>query len=297
MNTWARAVSALALGVFMCMGCASCERPDVVVGSKHFTEQKILGHMVAELVERNTDLTVGRTLGLQGTKVCFGAIRNDEIDIYPEYTGTGLVNLLERDYNPSMTKQDILELVRRQFKSRWNLVWMEPLGFNNTYAYCLREKQARELGIETISDLEQYKDRLKPGFDHEYTQRPEYRRFSEVYGFDFQKGVTRLSPDLTYKALEEKSVDVIDAFATDGRIDAYGFKVLKDDQGLFPPYDACLLVRQGLLEKHPRLRELLGKLSGKISAEEMRTMNYAVTDKQRAPDSVARAFLKKEGLL
>lgn len=297
MDTLGRVTSTMVLGAILSIGCISCEKADLTVGSKHFTEQKVLGHMVAQLVEARTDLTVGRTLGLQGTKVCFGAIRNGEIDIYPEYTGTGLVNLLERDYNPAMTKEDILEVVRRDFSDRWNLVWLDPLGFNNTYVYCMRKEQARELGIETISDLEEYKDELKPGFDHEYTQRPEYKRFTEVYGFGFGQEVTKLAPDLTYKALDEESVDIIDAFATDGRIDAYDFKVLKDDQGLFPPYDACLMVRQQTLDKHPQLRDILAELSGRISAEEMRVMNYAVTDKQRAPNSVARQFLKKEDLL
>jgi len=297
MKTIGRVFLVLALAAFLSIGCISCDKPDIKVGSKHFTEQKILGHMVARLIEARTDLTVGRTFGLQGTKVCFGAIRSDEIDIYPEYTGTGLVNLLERDYNPSMTKEDIRELVSREFKERWNLVWLEPLGFNNTYAYCMRKKQANDLGIQTVSDLEEYKDELKPGFDHEYTQRPEYKRFDEVYGFSFQKEVTKLAPDLTYKALNEGSVDIIDAFATDGRIDAYDLKVLKDDQGLFPPYDACLMVRQETLEKYPELENILGELSGRISAKEMRMMNYAVTDKQRSPQSVARQFLEKEDLL
>jgi glycine betaine/choline ABC-type transport system substrate-binding protein len=270
---------------------------DIVVGAKHFTEQKILGQMVTQLIEAKTDLSVRHRLGLQGTKVCFGAVREGDLDLYPEYTGTGLVNLLERDYQPEYSKQDVLDIVRKEFKERWNLVWLDPLGFQNTYCFAMREEQAEKLGIESISDLQEHAADIQPGFDHEYTTRPEYKRFEQVYGFSFQKSVTKLDPDITYKALQDGSVDLIDAFSTDGRIAAYDFRVLEDDKNLFPPYDACLLVRQETLEKHPELEDVLGQLAGAITPDAMRTMNYAVTDKVRAPATVAREFLEDKGLL
>ncbi|MFW6164052.1 MAG: glycine betaine ABC transporter substrate-binding protein [Planctomycetota bacterium] len=270
---------------------------DVAVGSKHFTEQKILGNMIAQLIEAHTDLSVKRQVGLQGTKVCFGAIAEGDVDIYPEYTGTGLVNILEEDFQPGQTPQQILEHVRQAFKERWDLLWLEPLGFDNTYAFAMREDQAEELGIKTISDLEEHAAELKPGFDHEFTNRPEWKRFEQVYGFTFAKSITKLAPDLTYKALQDGSVDIIDAFATDGRIEAYDLRVLEDDKNLFPPYDSCILVRQDALDAHPELRDVLGKLAGTISADEMRVMNYAVTDELKPPADVARDFLQKKGLL
>jgi osmoprotectant transport system permease protein len=132
------------------------DKPPVVVGSKHFGEQKILGHMLAELIQSHTPYRVEKHLGLQGTKVCFGALKNGDIDLYVEYTGTGLANILNQKYDPAQTPKQILEHVREEFGSRWNLTWLNPLGFNNTYAYAMREKQAERLGIEKISDLEPY---------------------------------------------------------------------------------------------------------------------------------------------
>lgn len=269
---------------------------DIVVGSKHFTEQKILGEMVAQLIEAHTDLDVRRRLGLQGTKVCFAAIREADLDIYPEYTGTGLVNILEQDYDPSQNRQDILEHVRREFDKRWNLTWLAPLGFDNTFAFAMRAEHAKKLGIIKVSDLAEYADKLHPGFDHEYTMRPEFKRFEQVYGFSFGQDITRLDPDLTYKALQEGSVDLIDAFSTDGRIAAYNIQVLEDDKHLFPPYDACILVRRDTLDKYEGLREVLEQLSGAISLKEMREMNYAMTEQLRSPASIAAEFLEGKGL-
>lgn len=128
----------------------------VVVGSKHFGEQKILGNVLAQLIEAHTPYTVEKRIGLQGTKVCFSALRTDEVDLYVEYTGTGLANILNEKYDPSQSKKDILNQVRQQFDKKWNLVWLDPLGFNNSYALAMREKHARKLGIKTISDLEPY---------------------------------------------------------------------------------------------------------------------------------------------
>lgn len=270
---------------------------DIVVGSKHFTEQKILGEMISQLIEQKTELKVKRRLGLQGTKVAFAAIKEGSLDIYPEYTGTALVNILEEQYDPNQSREEILEHVRDEFKGRWNLRFLEPMGFANTYAFAMREQQARELGIEKVSHLEGYTEKLQPGFDHEFTMRPEYKRFEEIYGFNFKKVVIKLDPDLTYKALSNGSVDIIDAFSTDGRIKAYKIRVLEDDKNLFPPYDACIVVRENSLKEYPALKKLLGKLGGLINEENMRKMNYAVTEELRAPSSVAEEFLISNGLI
>jgi len=273
------------------------KRADIVVGSKHFTEQKILGEMIAQLIEAHTDLKVSRRLGLQGTKVCFAALREGDLDIYPDYTGTGLVNILEEDYDPAQSRQDVLEHVRAEYARRWGIVWLDPLGFANTYAFAMRGDQAEELGIAKVSDLEKHKETIRPGFDHEYTTRPEFKRFGEVYGFTLGEKITRLDPDLTYKALKEESVDLIDAFSTDGRIAAYELRLLEDDKHLFPPYDCCVLARRATLDTHPELRDVLARLAGAISPDEMQVMNYAVTDEVRSPAAVAAEFLKRKGLV
>lgn len=270
---------------------------DIVVGSKHFTEQKILGEMISQLIEQNTPLKVRRRLGLQGTKVAFAAIKEGNLDIYPEYTGTALVNILNKQYDPNQSREKILAYVRDEFEERWNLRFLEPLGFANTYAFAMRRQQAKEFGIEKVSDLEGYAEELQPGFDHEFTMRPEYKRFEEIYDFSFEKEAIKLDPDLTYKALSNGSVDIIDAFSTDGRIAAYNIRVLQDDKNLFPPYDACVVVSEDTLVNHPELKGLLGKLEGIISEQDMRKMNYAVTEELRAPSSVARKFLISNGLV
>jgi len=291
--------------IVIVLAITSRQSIDIVVGSKHFTEQKVLGEMIAQLIEANTDLKVRRRLGLQGTKVCFSAIKEGDIDIYPEYTGTGLVNILEKDYHPSMKRENILESVRKEFKNRWNIIWLAPLGFDNTYTLAMRESQAEKLEVEKISDLAPYVapsgvphgNELQAGFDHEYTMRPEFKRFQGVYGFSFEGNITLLVPDLMYKAIKDGQVDVIDAFSTDGRIAAYNLRILKDDKNLFPPYDTCILVNSKTLKKHQALKNILEKLSGKISLKQMRRMNYAVTDEYKSPAAVANSFLKEQGLL
>jgi glycine betaine/choline ABC-type transport system substrate-binding protein len=287
----------VAVGVAAVIWLSIHEQADLAVGSKHFTEQKILGEMIAQLIEAHTDLRVRRRLGLQGTKVCFTAIKSGDVDIYPEYTGTGLVNILGEDYDPARSREEVLGHVREQFAEQWKLRWLEPLGFDNTYAFAMREEQAAELGIAKVSDLAEHKDALDPGFDHEYTMRPEFERFGDVYGFTFGKKITKLDPDLTYKALKGGSVDIIDAFSTDGRIAAYDLRVLEDDKNLFPPYDCCIVVREETLEKYPELKDVLARLAGAISPDAMRKMNYAVTDDLRAPAAVAREFLEANDLL
>lgn len=283
--------------VGMVIVLSSGSSASVTVGSKHFTEQKILGEMVAQLIEANTNLTVQRRLGLQGTKVCDAALRRGDLDIYPDYTGTGLIDILGEKYDPAKLREEILQHVRDEFRKRWNIEWLDPLGFANTYAFAMRKDQAEQLGIKKISDLKDHVDEIRPGFDHEYTTRPEFKRLPDLYGFRFTKKVTKLDPDITYKALKDKEVDLIDAFSTDGRIAAYNLVVLEDDKHLFPPYDACILVRADTLKKYPRLRPVLDNLSGAITPAEMRKMNFAVTNELRSPAAVAAEFLKRKGLV
>jgi glycine betaine/choline ABC-type transport system substrate-binding protein len=299
MSTMKKAL--LILTTILLIALLSCggEKTDhpIVIGSKHFTEQRILGEMIAALIEYNTPYETTTMLGLQGTKVCFGALRDGQIDLYPEYTGTGLVNILEETYDAGTSREEILQRVRNEFKDRWNIVWLDPLGFANTYVYAMRSDHAEELGVEKISDLENYKGKLIPGFDHEYTQRPEYKRFKDVYGFALENDVRLLAPDITYRSLQEKEVDIIDAFSTDGRIQAYKLRVLEDDKNLFPPYDACIVTREDALQNYPGLEETLHMLTGKIQMEEMQEMNYQVTNENKSPSKVARDFLVQEGLI
>ncbi|MGC9455580.1 MAG: glycine betaine ABC transporter substrate-binding protein [Phycisphaerae bacterium] len=275
------------------------ENADVKVGGKNFTEQCVLGEMMAVLVEEHTDLTVGRRLNLGGTFVCFNALTGGDIDFYAEYTGTGLVSILKRDVIDDPRKA--YSEVQSAFNSQYNLVWLEPFGFNNTYTLTMRGKQAEELGIETFSDLAEYlRDggELTAGFDPEFMERPDgYKGLKEAYDFEFPSDPKQLDPGLMYRSVAEGEVDVICGFATDGRIPAYDLTILEDDKGFFPPYDAAPLVRQSTLQQYPQIRDVLSKLGGQISAEEMQELNYLVDEKGRDARAVAREFLLEKGLI
>jgi osmoprotectant transport system substrate-binding protein len=295
-----RMISILA-ALLLALAAASCKSrtgsaDTVVVGSKHFTEQEVLGEMLSILIEQRAGLTAVKKLNLGGTMVCFNALRAGDVDVYVEYTGTGLVNILDKEAIRDPDKA--YETVKEDFKKKYGLVWLRPLGFNNTYTLTMRKEQAKALGIKTISDLEKYRDRLQPGFDAEFMERPDgYPGLTRHYGFQFKKKPRQMDPGLMYKALQEGAVDVIDGFATDGRIPAYGLVTLKDDRGFFPPYYAAPLARSETLSKYPRLREALNLLGGRISDEAMQKLNFEVDEKERRPADVAREFLKSEGLI
>ena len=276
-------------------GCGK-QSQKIVVGSKNFTEQKILGHMFAELIEAHTDLTVERRVGLQGTLVCFNALKEGDIHLYPEYTGTGLTAILKE---PVISEPDeAYAHVKSEFERRWGLAWLEPLGFNNTYTLTMRRDRAEKLGIRRISDLRDHADDLKPGFDHEFMSRPDgYEPLTKAYGFRFKHEPVGLDPGLMYRAIADGRVEVIDAFATDGRIPALDLVILEDDQGFFPPYYAAPLVRQEVVEAHPEVAAALNRLAGKIDSATMAQLNYEVDENHRSPREVALGFLRAQGLV
>ena len=276
---------------------------EISIGGKDFTEQSLLCEMMAILIEENTDLSVERHSFLGGTMVCFNGLRGGDLDIYPEYTGTGLVNILGQE---AIADPDAAyNVVKKQFAKKYDLVWLKPFGFNNTYTLTMRTKQAEELGIQTFSDLGKHlqsgkEPELTAGFTHEFLDRPDgYKGLSDKYGFTFSDEPKGLDPGLMYKACADGSVDVICAFATDGRIAAFDLVTLDDDQRFFPPYYAAPLIRRETLEKHPRLEGLLNKLAGAINDQTMQQLNYQVdrpSSPRKAAD-VARDFLRKQGLI
>ncbi|MFQ5901427.1 MAG: glycine betaine ABC transporter substrate-binding protein [Thermodesulfobacteriota bacterium] len=289
----------LVLLAFITTGCkskTSKETKAITVGSKHFTEQEILGEIMSILIEENTDIKVLRKFNLGGTMVCFNALKTGDIDLYAEYTGTGLVNILKMKAvkDPKKTYQT----VKDTFDRRFNLIWLKPFGFNNTYTLTMRKTDANSLGIKTISDLALYKDRLLPGFDAEFMERPDgYPGLKRHYGFEFKKKPRQMDPGLMYKALKEKGVDVIDGFATDGRIPAFDLVILKDDKVFFPPYYAAPLIRTETLNRYPELEDILNRLGGLINDATMQDLNYQVDKEERRAYTVAREFLLTRGLI
>lgn len=296
MPSWFAATFVVTSLICMLVGCSRSVGNRVVVGSKNFTEQAILGEMLATLIGEKTDLTVERKLYLGGTQVCHQALVNGNIDIYPEYTGTAYQVTLQ--LSGDNDAEEIYERVKSAYKQEFDVRWLDPFGFNNTYTLTMRKEHANELGITTISELEPHADKLQPGFDHEFLERPDgYRGLQKAYGFKFAKKPKQMDPGLMYRAIAKKQVDVIDAFATDGRIPAFDLVVLEDDRRFFPPYYAAPIVRRAVLENHPQLAAILNSLAGKIDQGTMRNLNYKVDEQGKKPRDVARQYLKDQGLI
>jgi len=259
----------------------------------------IVGNIVAELLEAHTNLKVERKLHLGGTNVCFEALKkgsvNNGIDIYVEYTGTGLVNILQMEAKTD--PQEVYETVKKEFKDRWNLIWLEPWGFNNTYTLAVKEEFAKKHNIETFSDLAKLADKIVFGCTMEFAERPDgYPGFQKAYGFSF-KEVKAMDPGLMYSAIDNDLVQVISSFATDGLLVAYNLKILRDDKNFFPPYHAAPLINGEVLEKHPEIAEILNKLANSITDEDMQKLNYKVDGEGKDPAQIAREFLKERGII
>ena len=223
----------------------------VSIGGKQFTEQEVLGEIMALMIEAHAGLRVNRRLNLGGTMICFNALRAGDLDLYAEYTGTGLVNILDEE--PTTDPEATYARVQEAFGEQYGLAWLEPLGFNNTYTLTMRRQQAEEIGIRTISDLAEHvrsgdEPVLTAAFDDEFFTRPDgYPGLAGHYGFQFARSPRQMDIGLMYRACADGTVDVINAFATDGRIQAYDLVVLEDDKDYFPPYFAAPLVRSDVL--------------------------------------------------
>lgn len=273
----------------------SNKKDTIVVGSKNFTEQLIVGNMIADLVEEYTDLDVERKLNLGGTQVAFSSLKSGEIDVYVEYTGTGLVNILNEDVEG--TPDDVYKKVKEVFKEKYGLIWLEPLGFNNTYALAVKKETAEKYDLKSISDLAKVSDELVMGPTIEFPNRPDGLIGLKVaYNLEFED-VQAIDGSLRYTALMNEKSDVIDAFSTDGLLEKYGLIVLEDDRSFFPPYYAVPLVNEKTLEKYPDLKEVLNKLSGVLSDDSMRALNYKVDCQKETPEKVAKEFLQEIDLI
>ncbi|MFG0304739.1 MAG: glycine betaine ABC transporter substrate-binding protein [Phycisphaerales bacterium JB040] len=271
--------------------CARAQAPDLTIGAKNFTEQEVLAELTAQLIERTTDLSVRRRQGLGGTDICHAALRAGDLDLYIEYTGTALLNVLKLPVTPN--RNEAFLTVARAYRDSYDLEWLAPLGFNNTYAITVRERQADNNDWNTISDLADSAQSLRAGFTAEFAERPDgYPGLRDAYGLELASAVD-LEPGLMYAAVNEGQVDVICAFATDARIDEYDLRTLDDDLGFFPPYDAAPVVRADTLDRYPELRDTLALLAGAISDDDMRELNHAVDVQRRAPADVAREWLDR----
>jgi osmoprotectant transport system substrate-binding protein len=266
-----------------------------VIGSKNFTEQVILGELLAQHLEAKTGLHVERRFYLAGTYICHQALLAGRIDAYVEYTGTALAAILKLPAEKDPVS--VYDKVKQQYASRFHLDVMDPLGFNNTFAMVVRGETSRRLRLRTISDAAPYAKQWRPGFGYEFMGRPDgYQGLIRTYHLSFGDPPRVMDLGLLYRALLEKQVDLVAGNSTDGLLAARDLSVLADDKHYFPPYQAVPIVRRQTLMHHPEVRESLDELGGKICDEDMRRLNYAVDGEHRDVVEVVREFLHAQHL-
>jgi osmoprotectant transport system substrate-binding protein len=279
----------------MLLAC-SPPRPDhPVIGAKNFTEQVVLGELLAQEIEAKSGLKVERRFYLAGSYICQQALVSGRIDAYVEYTGTALTAVLKQpvDRDP----ESVLHTIRSLYASRYNIRVAEPLGFENTFAMVIRGDNARSLHVTTLSEAAKYTPQWRLGVGYEFEQRPDgLPGLSQAYELKFAAAPRTMDLGLLYRALEAHQVDMIAANSTDGPIQALGLVALQDDKHYFPPYQAVPLVREEALQRWPQIQIALNALAGKITADDMRAMNEAVDGQHRDPAEVVREFRQKNGL-
>lgn len=272
-------------------GCSSGPRR-IVVGSKNFTEQILLGEIVAAQIERKLGTPVERKLNLGGTLLAHQALAMGAIDLYPEYTGTALTAILKQP--PSNDAALVRERISQGYRSKWPLRWMAPFGFNNTFAMVVRGETARAGSLRTIGDAAQRAQAWKLGVGYEFLQRPDgLPGLVGAYGLRLDGQPVSMDLGLLYRALEGKQVEMVAANATDGQLGVLDVAVLRDDKSYFPPYECALVVRDAALAAHPNLGAALAELAGKIGDAQMRRMNNEVEGRHRRPAEVAAEFLNR----
>ncbi|MDZ8261082.1 glycine betaine ABC transporter substrate-binding protein [Nostoc sp. ChiQUE01b] len=268
---------------------------NIIVASKDFTEQDILGELLAQQIEATTNLKVERRFRLGGSFICHSAITSGKIDAYIEYTGTSFTGILKQKAvnDPKEVYQKLKQLYAQQF----NLEVMPSLGFENTFAMIIRGEDAKRNNIQTLSQASQYTPQWRGGFGYEFLEREDgFPGLAKTYGLLFAKPPQIMDLGLVYRALIQKQVDMVAGSSTDGQISRLDVVVLKDDKKYFPPYEAAPIVRQETLKKYPELRTAIASLAGKISADEMRQLNYLVEGELRNVKDVVQEFRKSKVL-
>jgi osmoprotectant transport system substrate-binding protein len=267
------------------------------VGSKQFTEQLILGNLITiNLQAGGYDVEYAP---LSGTSAAHDALLAGKIDLYAEYTGTGYQVLLGLDYEPGMTAEHIYDVVSEAYQEQWNLTWLEPSVFNNTYCLAMLDYRANELGIATLSDLQEGSRALIFGATREFIDRSDgLPGLVTMYGeFSFSE-VHAIDPGLKYTALQEGEIDVVTCFGTDGQISGMGLRVLEDDLHYWPPYHVAPVIRNEVVETDPHIAEVLNQLMQLLDAETMSALNWEVDHNGRDPADVANDFIvERSGVL
>lgn len=282
---------------------AQGDMPPITVASSDYTEQHILAEMMALMLE-DAGYEVEREHHLGGTFVVHEGREAGDIDVHVDYTGQsltilgmGIEDVRQEGDTPEETTQRVYDVVKQIYEDEHDTIWLDPLGLNNTYALAMRRADAEERGIETYSDLIPVAGELTLGASQEFIARDDgLVGIENLYDMSFGD-TNAMASGLMYSALDEGEVDVISAFATDGRIQSMDFVLLEDDLGFFPPYYACPLVRAEIVEQAPETADILNQLAGKIDDTTMQGLNFRVDDGGEEFQDVARDFLVEEGII
>jgi osmoprotectant transport system substrate-binding protein len=270
-------------------------KPQIVIGSKFFTEQVVLAELLAQHIEARTGIHVERKTNLGGTLLVHKAMQAGQVDLYVEYTGTALNAVLNE--SPTGDSSAVYQRVKQLYGQRFNFEVTEPLGFENTFAMVIRGEDAQQLHLRHMSDLPAVAPKWRIGVGFEFLERSDgFKGWSERYGLNFAQQPSVMDLGLIYRALQDHKVDTVAGNSTDGVIDSLHLVILEDDRHYFPPYDAVPIVRGATLEKFPQLRGALAELGGKISGADMRHLNYLVDGEQRDVAAVVHEYRQSHNL-
>ena len=281
------------LGACSLPGLSGAPENTIRIGTLNTTESQIMGQVVKQLIEHETDLEVVLVNNLGSSIVQHQAMLDKQVDITAtRYTGTDLSGALGME--PVNDPDEAMKIVQKEFKERWDQTWFDSYGFDNTYAFTVTKELAEKYGLEKVSDLADVAGELRFGVDNSWIHREGdgYQGFVKTYGFEFPK-IYPMQIGLVYEALANDEMDVVLAYSSDGRIAAFNLKILEDDKKFFPPYDTSLVARNEVLREHPELEEILNKLVGTIDTTKMQEMNYEADGEKWEPAVVAQKFLEE----
>jgi len=281
-------------GALALAGCGS-RANTIRVGSKNYTEQIVLGELLAQQIEAHTALRVERRFDLGGTLLCHEALLSGQLDLYPEYTGTALTAILK-----APTSNDpvaVYNTVHDVYRDRFHIDVGPPYGFENTFAIVVRGEDAQRLHLRTMSDMVPHAPQWRAGFGYEFMERPDgYQGWAKTYGLKFSTAPKIMDLGLIYRALQENKVDVVAGNSTDGLIASMKLVVLEDDRHYFPPYQAMTVARIAVFDQHPELRPALDALGGKITKEDMQSLNYELDGEHRDVTVIVHQFRASHAL-
>jgi glycine betaine/choline ABC-type transport system substrate-binding protein len=276
--------------LFLFFDLKNRNKNQLIIGSKNCTESQIISEILSQYIEKNTDIKIRRRFNLEGTFICFEALLSEAIDLYTEYSGTAISAILKEDIS-----KNSLKYLKDTFLKKYNISFLYPLGFENSYSILINKNLAEKYGIRTLSDLFKNQDKLIFAFNPEYSIREEFEILKKKY--NFKNSYKLMDQSLTYLTLNKNLIDVTNGFSTDSKIKTYDFLILEDDKKAFSSYECLILANDKIYQKFPILKNIFKKLENKITNEKIRHLNYLADEKQKKIYDLANEFLISEDLI